>query len=41
MGRGLPEPTALVFEIVAGFSPGIVTALIVLYHSRVSQLGNP
>lgn len=36
-GRSLPEPTALVFEIVAGFSPGILTAAIVLFHNRLSE----
>lgn len=34
-GRGLPEPTALAFELVAGFSPGIVTAAILLFHNRL------
>lgn len=36
-GRGLSEPTELAFEIVFGFSPGIVTAAIVLFHNRFSQ----
>lgn len=41
-GRGLPEPTALAFEIAFGFSPGIVTAAIVLFHNKwAGQPGKP
>jgi hypothetical protein len=36
-GLGLPEHIALAFEIVAGFSPGIVTALLVLLRTRSAR----
>jgi len=33
-GRSLPFYPGLAFEIATGFVPGIITALIVLWHSR-------